>query len=119
MGLSGAISFGERIAGILNAPPLVVTLNRPPLDEDARADIAPPARMFSALLRAALGGDRAVRVAVRDGPSGVRPGPGACAREPVGCAHSNSAQSTSGRRRSACIRGVYPTVILPLIRGVR
>jgi len=66
----------ERIVGILNAPPLVVTLDRPPLGEDAREDAAPHARMFSAMLRAVLGDNRAVRVAVRSGPPGVRPGVG-------------------------------------------
>jgi hypothetical protein len=66
----------ERIVGILNAPPLVVTLNRAPPSDDAREEAAPHARMFSVMLRAALGENRAVRVAMRDRPPDVRPGAG-------------------------------------------
>ena len=66
----------ERIVGILNAPPLVVTLNHAPLSENPREEAAPHVRMFSVMLRAALGENRAVRVAVRTGPSEVRPGAG-------------------------------------------
>ena len=75
-----SIAERQRIVGVLNAPPLVVTLDRPPLREEAPRDAGPHARMFSAMLSAALGGTRAVRVAARTGapdvPPGVSPWPG-------------------------------------------
>ena len=65
----------ERIVAVLNAPPLVVTLDRPPLREDSPGEAGPHARMFSAMLHAALGDGRAVRVAARIGRPEDRPGP--------------------------------------------
>ena len=44
-----------RIVRILNVPPLVVTLDRPPLTEAAQADTGVHARMLAAMLRAVLG----------------------------------------------------------------
>lgn len=63
----------ERIVEILNAPPLVVTLGRAPLPDDPGGAAGPHARMFSAMLQAALGGDRAVRVVAREAPWPARP----------------------------------------------
>ena len=57
-----------RIVDILNVPPLVVTLGRPALPDDASAAAGPHARMFSAMLSAALGDGHAVRVAARGTP---------------------------------------------------
>ncbi|MFZ2650550.1 MAG: two-component sensor histidine kinase, partial [Burkholderiaceae bacterium] len=42
-----------RIVGILNAPPLVVSLDRPELPQDTPGEAGPHALMFSAMLRAA------------------------------------------------------------------
>ena len=67
-----SIAERQRIVGVLNAPPLVVTLDRPTLREEG--DAGPHARMFSAMLSAALGGSRAVRVAARTGASDAPPG---------------------------------------------
>jgi len=62
-----------RIVSILNAPPLVVTLDRLPLPEDTARETSANALMFAAMLRAALGDGRAVRVAARSGPVEGRP----------------------------------------------
>jgi hypothetical protein len=59
-----------RIVRILNVPPLVVTLDRPPLTEGAQGDTGVHARMLAAMLRAALGDERKVRW-----PAPTRPGP--------------------------------------------
>jgi signal transduction histidine kinase len=65
-----------RIVRILDLPPLVVTLDRPPVAEDAAADAGMHARMFGAMLRAALGDAPAVRVAARPVAAGVPAGAG-------------------------------------------
>jgi len=52
-----------RIVRILNVPPLVVTLDRPPLTEAAQADTGVHARMLGAMLRTVLGDQRKVKVA--------------------------------------------------------
>ncbi|MDH4061834.1 MAG: ATP-binding protein [Aquincola sp.] len=56
----------ERIVRILNVPPLVVTLDREPMPEEAQDEAGMHLRMFAAMLRAALGDARPLRVAVRD-----------------------------------------------------
>ncbi|MDE2003564.1 MAG: HAMP domain-containing protein [Betaproteobacteria bacterium] len=65
-----------RIVGILNVPPLVVSLDRPPLPEDAASSGGAHAAMFAAVLRAALGDDRPMRVAMTTTPPSwaLRPG---------------------------------------------
>ncbi|MHB8494759.1 MAG: ATP-binding protein [Casimicrobiaceae bacterium] len=65
-----------RIVGILDVPPLVVSLDRPPLPEDAASPGGAHAAMFAAVLRAALGDDRPMRVAMTATPPSwaMRPG---------------------------------------------
>lgn len=65
-----------RIVGILDVPPLVVSLDRPPVPEDASATGSTHAAMFAAVLRAALGDDRPLRVAMTTSPPPWAPGPG-------------------------------------------
>jgi len=57
-----------RIVSILNEPPLVVTMGRPPLPQEAERNAGPHALMFSAMLRAALGDSRGLRVSTRGTP---------------------------------------------------
>jgi len=57
-----APSERERIAAVLNVPPLVVSLHEAPADRDSTGDASPRAAMFGAMLRSALGGERNVRV---------------------------------------------------------
>jgi signal transduction histidine kinase len=57
----------ERIVKIVSIPPQIVTLDEPPLSADAPPDNSAHAVMFAALLRAALGGEREVRIAARTG----------------------------------------------------
>ena len=64
----------ERIVKILNAPPQVVTLDRPPLSDDAGRGAGVHVAMFTAMLRATLDDDRALRVAVRGELSASGPG---------------------------------------------
>jgi len=66
----------SRVAGILNVPPLTVALDRPPLPEDPPSAGGPRAAMFSAVLRAALGDDRPIRVVTSGVPPGWAPGAG-------------------------------------------
>ncbi len=56
----------ERIVKILSVPPLLVTLDRPPLSDRAAPEAGMRVAMFTALLREALGDGRALRVAARD-----------------------------------------------------
>ena len=64
----------DRIVRILNVPPLVVTLDRPPLTEGVQGEPGVRARMLAAMLRAALGDERKVQVAARaDSASDPRP----------------------------------------------
>jgi signal transduction histidine kinase len=65
-----------RIVGILNVPPLVVSLNRPPTSEDSMATGGTRAAMFSSVLRTALGDDRPIRVAMSGTPPEWAPGAG-------------------------------------------
>lgn len=57
-----------RIVGILNVPPLVVTLDRAPASEESESTGGTRATMFMGVLRAALGDDRPVRVAMSGPP---------------------------------------------------
>ena len=66
----------SRIAGILNVPPLVVALDRPPVSEDSPSAGGAHAAMFSTVLRAALGDDRPVRVVMSGAPPERAPGAG-------------------------------------------
>lgn len=66
----------ERIVGILNVPPLVVSLDRTPSFEDSMATGGARAAMFSAVLRTALGDDRPIRVAMSGTPPTWTPGVG-------------------------------------------
>lgn len=59
----------ERIVGILNVPPLVVSLDRAPAADNPGLLHEPRAAMFSAMLRAALDGDRPVRVTMTGAPT--------------------------------------------------
>ncbi|MGC1817470.1 MAG: ATP-binding protein [Casimicrobiaceae bacterium] len=65
-----------RIVAILNVPPLVVTLDRPPLPEEAVSSGSTHAAIFAAVLRAALGDDRPMRVAMTATPPPWALGPG-------------------------------------------
>ncbi len=64
-----------RIVTVLKTPPLVVSLDRAPTAEDAAAASSTHAVMFSAVLRAALGDERQVRVAISGTPPAWAPGP--------------------------------------------
>jgi len=66
----------ERIVGILNVPPLVVSLDRTPSSGDSAATGGARAAMFSAVLRTALGDDRPIRVAMSGTPPEWAPGAG-------------------------------------------
>jgi len=59
----------ERVVKVLNTPPLVVTLDRAPLPDDAPPAAAAHAAMFAAMLGAELGDGRALRVAARAAPA--------------------------------------------------
>ncbi|MDO8419209.1 MAG: ATP-binding protein [Rubrivivax sp.] len=68
----------ERVVAVFRVPPLVLSLQPAPLTAEAGAT-AWHTRMFAARLRAALGGDRPVRVEAREGyvpavPMGGGPG---------------------------------------------
>jgi len=63
-----------RIVKILNAPPQVVTLDRPPLPDRVALGADPHVARFGAMLRAALADDRAVRVMARKPPPAAAPG---------------------------------------------
>ena len=62
----------ERIVRILDVPPLVVRLDRPPATEDDPAGASVRARMFATMLQARLGDARRVLVTER---AGAAPGP--------------------------------------------
>ncbi|HMA32420.1 MAG TPA: ATP-binding protein [Casimicrobiaceae bacterium] len=57
-----------RIVGILNVPPLVVSLDRAPMPDASASTGGTHAAMFAAVLRAALGDDRPMRVATATTP---------------------------------------------------
>lgn len=65
-----------RIGGILNVPPLVVSLDRTPASAESAATGGGRAAMFSSVLRTALGDDRPVRVAMSGTPPEWAPGAG-------------------------------------------
>ena len=66
----------QRIVGILNVPPLVVSLDRTPSSEDSEATGGAHAAMFAAVLRTALGDNRPIRVAIGGTPPEWAPGAG-------------------------------------------
>ena len=57
-----------RIVSILNVPPMVVSLDRAPVPEESDSTSAAHAAMFAAVLRAALGDERPIRVAMTGTP---------------------------------------------------
>jgi signal transduction histidine kinase len=63
----------NRIVGIFDAPPLVVSLERHPESDNSEAAGGPHAAMFSAVLRAALGDDRLIHVTMRGTPPAWTP----------------------------------------------
>ena len=74
-----------RIVGILSVPPLVVSLDRTPTSEESAVTGGAHAAMFSAVLRAALGDDRPVRITMTGTPPAWAPGPaGGSGRFPMG-----------------------------------
>ena len=68
-----------RIVGILNVPPLVVSLDRAPMPDDPVATGGAHATMFAAFLNAALGDHRPIRVTMRETAPARAPGPGRAA----------------------------------------
>ena len=62
----------RRIVGILNSPPLVVSLDRPAMAEDD-ASAGPQVAMFSAMLGLALGDGRPIRIALSAAQPAFRP----------------------------------------------
>jgi signal transduction histidine kinase len=62
-----------RIVGIFNVPPLVVSLTRRPESDPSGSAGGPHAAMFTAVVRAALGDDRPVRVTMRGTPPAWTP----------------------------------------------
>ncbi len=65
-----------RIVGILNVPPLVVTLDRTPAADDSAATGGAHAAFFSSVLRTVLGDERPIRVAISGTPPEWAPGAG-------------------------------------------
>ena len=65
-----------RIVGILNVPPLVVSLDRTPVSDESTATGGAHAAMFSSVLRTVLGDDRPIRVAMSGTPPAWAPGAG-------------------------------------------
>jgi len=57
-----------RIVGILNVPPMVVSLDRAPVSEESDSASAAHAAIFATVLRAALGDERPIRVAMTGTP---------------------------------------------------
>ena len=68
----------ERIAGILNVPPLVMSLNRLPPADKPEPNMDPRTTMVSAVLQAALGDGRPIRVSMtgKSVPPSLGDGPG-------------------------------------------
>jgi signal transduction histidine kinase len=79
------VSDRRRVAAIFSAPPLTVSLERPPIvEKEESADADFPASMFKAMLKLSLGEDAIVRVVrsagapefgPRRGPQGFQGGP--------------------------------------------
>jgi len=65
-----------RIVGILNVPPLMVSLDRTPASGEPTATGGAHAAMISSVLRNALGDDRPIRVAMSGTPPEWAPGAG-------------------------------------------
>jgi signal transduction histidine kinase len=63
----------NRVVGIFNVPPLIVSLERPPAVDNADSTSGAHAAMFSAVLRAALDDERPVRVTMRGTPPAWTP----------------------------------------------
>ena len=63
-----------RIVGILNVPPLVVSLDRAPASGESAASGGAHAAMFSSVLRTVLGDDRPIRVLMSGTPPQWDPG---------------------------------------------
>ncbi len=66
----------QRIVAILNVPPLVVSLDRTPSSEASEAAGGAHAAMLAAVLRATIGDDRPIRVAIGGTPPDWVPGAG-------------------------------------------
>jgi len=66
----------DRIVGILNVPPMVVSLHRAPAAAESAATGGLHAAMFSTVLRAALGDERPMRVTMSGTPPAWAPGAG-------------------------------------------
>ena len=64
-----------RIVGILNVPPLVVSLDRAPVPEASSSTGGAHAAAFATVLRAALGDDRPMRVVMTTTPRASASGP--------------------------------------------
>ncbi len=71
-----------RIVAILNVPPLVVSLDRAPVPEDSVSTGGVHAAMFAAVLNAALGDDRTIRLTMSGSNSAWGPGRQAAGRFP-------------------------------------
>jgi signal transduction histidine kinase len=65
-----------RIVGILNVPPLAVSLDRAPASDESAATGGAHAAMLSSVLRNLLGDDRPIRVLTSDAPLQWAPGAG-------------------------------------------
>jgi signal transduction histidine kinase len=63
----------NRIVGIFNAPPLMVSLDRSAAADSSETAGGPRAAMFSAVLRTALGDERPIRVTMRGTPPAWAP----------------------------------------------
>jgi len=66
----------DRIVGILNVPPMIVSLRETPAAEDPAETGGLHATMLSTVLRAALGDERPIRVTVSGTPPNWTPGAG-------------------------------------------
>ena len=89
----------NRIVGIFNAPPLVVSLEHSPATDDSETTGGPHAAMFAAVLRAALGDERPIRVTMRGTPPTWTP-PTAGDGRPV----PHGGTDGPGRHASLCSR---------------
>jgi signal transduction histidine kinase len=63
----------NRIVGLFNVPPLIVSLDRAPAADNTESVGGAHAAMFSAVLRAALGDERPIRVAMHGTPPAWTP----------------------------------------------
>lgn len=65
----------SRVAAVLNAPPLALSLDGPRTQPDSSSN-GPQAAIFAAVLRAALGDDRPLRISVHGAAADATPRPG-------------------------------------------